>query len=251
MKKIKGFKVVAIIQIYYMMKEDTAGITDFDGGGKNMRKYSLRVSLAAVCLALFISGCQDYDTDAERGKENLGDGKGQTEEIRKADSDLEGESGYIFVEEEELSDGADVRAEVQQPEVIAARQEKEPDSLKNMVLYSSCPFMYEEKEWELQAFVQEDMLIKGELAMDDRCRFAIQVICGQDSYLLFDETVQLGMPEADVWTDEQEKLHIMLRDVRTAKYRVTDFIYHSEKGEFLGSYVVDGEGINYLGTTEK
>lgn len=243
MKKIKGFKVVAIIQIYYMMKEDTAGITDFDGGGKNMRKYSLRVSLAAVCLALFISGCQDYDTDADR--------KSQTEEIRKADSDLEGESGYIFAEEEELSDGADVRAEVQQPEVIAARQEKEPDSLKNMVLYSSCPFMYEEKEWELQTFVQEDMLINGELAMDDRCRFTIQAICGQDSYLLFDETVQLGMPEADVWTDEQEKLHIMLRDVRTARYRVTDFIYHSEKEEFLGSYVVDGEGINYLGTTEK
>ena len=80
--------MVAIIQIYYMMKEDTAGITDFDGGGKNMRKYSLRVSLAAVCLALFISGCQDYDTDADR--------KSQTEEIRKADSDLEGESGYIF-----------------------------------------------------------------------------------------------------------------------------------------------------------
>ncbi len=202
------------------MKEDTAGITDFDGGGKNMRKYSLRVSLAAVCLALFISGCQDYDTDADR--------KSQTEEIRKADSDLEGESGYIFAEEEELSDGADIRAEVQQPEVIAARQEKEPDSLKNMVLYSSCPFMYEEKEWELQTFVQEDMLINGELAMDDRCRFTIQAICGQDSYLLFDETVQLGMPEADVWTDEQEKLHIMLRDVRTGRARGPGFIYRSD-----------------------
>ena len=33
-----------------------------------------------------------------------------------------------------------------------------------MALYSSCPFIYEETEWELQTFVQEDMLIDGELA---------------------------------------------------------------------------------------
>ena len=109
----------------------------------------------------------------------------------------------------------------------------------------------EETEWELQTFVQEDMLIDGELAMDDRGRFLIQVSSGEDSYVLFDDTVQLGMPEADAWIDEQEKLHIVIRDVRTARYRVTDFTYDSEKKEFVGNDVLNGDGINYLGTTGK
>ena len=120
-----------------------------------------------------------------------------------------------------------------------------------MALYSSCPFIYEETEWELQTFVQEDMLIDGELAMDDRGHFLIQVSSGEDSYVMFDDTVQLGMPEADAWIDDQEKLHIVVRDVRTARYRVTDFTYDSEKKEFVGNDVLNGDGINYLGTTGK
>ena len=123
--------------------------------------------------------------------------------------------------------------------------------LDGMALYSSCPFIYEETEWELQTFVQEDMLIDGELAMDDRGHFLIQVSSGEDSYVMFDDTVQLGMPEADVWTDAQENLHIVLRDVRSAKYSVTDFVYYSQAAEFVGSVVLDGEGINYMGTTAK
>lgn len=120
-----------------------------------------------------------------------------------------------------------------------------------MALYSSCPFIYEETEWELQTFVQEDMLIDGELAMDDRGHFLIQVSSGEDSYVMFDDTVQLGIPEADAWIDDQEKLHIVVRDVRTARYRVTDFTYDSEKKEFVGNDVLNGDGINYLGTTGK
>ena len=95
------------------------------------------------------------------------------------------------------------------------------------------------------------MVVNGELTLDDRGYFVIQVISGGDSYVLFDEMVQLGIPEADVWIDEQEKLHIVLRDVRTAQYRVTDFIYDSEMKKFMGSDVLNGLGINYLGTTGK
>ena len=36
--------------------------------------------------------------------------------------------------------------------------------------------------------------------------------------------IQLGIPEADIWEDEQEKMHIVLRDVRTARYKVSDFV---------------------------
>ena len=48
-------------------------------------------------------------------------------------------------------------------------------------------FLSEGQEGELQTFVQEDMLIDGELAMDDRGHFLIQAVCGDDAYVLFDE----------------------------------------------------------------
>jgi len=51
--------------------------------------------------------------------------------------------------------------------------------------------------------------------------------------------------------DEQEKMHIVLRDVRTARYKVSDFVFNPEEKKFIGSDVLDGEGINYIGTTGK
>jgi len=62
-----------------------------------------------------------------------------------------------------------------------------------MALYSSCPFVYEDSEWELQTFVREDMFIDGGLAMDDSGHFLIQAISGEDSYVFLDETIQLGV----------------------------------------------------------
>ena len=125
------------------------------------------------------------------------------------------------------------------------------ENLEGMALYSSCPFVYEDSEWELQTFVQEDMLIDGELVMDDSGHFLIQAISGEDSYVFLDETIQLGVPEADVWVDDQNKMHIVIRDVRTARYRVTDFVFDSEEKTFIGTDVLSGEGINYIGTTGK
>ena len=82
------------------------------------------------------------------------------------------------------------------------------------------PFIYEDSEWEL-------------------------------FYVFLDETIQLGVPEADVWVDDQNKMHIVIRDVRTARYRVTDFVFDSEEKTFIGTDVLSGEGINYIGTTGK
>ena len=55
----------------------------------------------------------------------------------------------------------------------------------------------------------------------------------------------------DIWVDEQDKLHIVLRDVRTARYRVIDFVFNPAEKEFIGTDVLDGEGGNYIGTTRK
>lgn len=95
------------------------------------------------------------------------------------------------------------------------------------------------------------MLEHGELMLDDQGRFLIQIVSQNDSYILFDDTVQLGIPEADVWTDEQDNLHVVLRDIRTAKYQVTDFIYDSENKEWVGSDLLHADGINYMGTIGK
>ena len=50
------------------------------------------------------------------------------------------------------------------------------ENLEGMALYSSCPFVYEDSEWEL-------------------------------FYVFLDETSQLGVPEADVWVDDQNIFH--------------------------------------------
>ena len=122
-------------------------------------------------------------------------------------------------------------------------------NLEGKALNAECPFVYGDSEWKLQTFVPEDMLIDGELAMDDRVNFLIQAVCGGESYVLFDEMVHIGVPVADVFIDQQEQLHIILRDVRTAKYRVTDFVYDAENKKFIGKDALNEDAINYIGTT--
>lgn len=152
-----------------------------------------------------------------------------------------GEAQYVFLTDSRHP-GQLEQSERIQPEYL--------EPLNDMVLYTSYPFSYGEKEWELQKFVQKDMLIDGELAMDDRCHFAISLTSGEAEYRFLDETVQLGEPQADVWIDTADQLHVVLRDSRTARYQITDFVYNPETDEFVGQNVINGDGINYLGTTE-
>lgn len=160
------------------------------------------------------------------------------EEEQLPDRGFSGEASYIF-----MTDG--------NPDSQTVRKSENRQQETGISLYASVPFTYEDADWELQTLVQEDMLVNGELAVDDQGYFRIQAASGNDIYVLFDDMVQLGMPEADVWTDTEGRLHITLRDVRTARYRVTDFVYDEIRKEFSGSCEIDGEGINYLGTTER
>ena len=157
----------------------------------------------------------------------------------------------IGFQKQEIKAAEEIGTEVEETSTEQVKISPTEGESDGMALYSSCPFIYEETEWELQTFVQEDMLIDGELAMDESGHFLIQAISGEDSYVFLDETIQLGVPEADVWVDDQNKMHIVVRDIRTARYRVTDFTYDSEKKEFIGNDVLNGDGINYLGTTGK
>lgn len=125
----------------------------------------------------------------------------------------------------------------------------QPDAVPSgMALYSSLPFFLEEKEWELQILVPEGSLDGQTLMLDDNCHFYIRAVSGEDSYVFLDEQIQLGIPEADVWTDAGNKLHIVIRDVRTAGCRITDYVYDPAENSFSGTVLLAEDGINFLGT---
>lgn len=193
-----------------------------------MKKYTLPIILLAVSFSISLSGCQKQ---GEKSTEENQIEAGNTQTVQS-------ETG---VPEESQATEKDLA------EPIEAGISEE--NLEGKALYSECPFVYGDSEWKLQTFVPEEMLIDGELAMDDRVNFLIQAVCGEESYVLFDEMVQIGVPEADVFIDQQEQLHIILRDVRTAKYRVTDFVYDAENKKFIGKDVLNEDAINYIGTT--
>ena len=193
-----------------------------------MKKYTLPIILLAVSFSISLSGCQKQ-------------GEKSTEENRIEAGNTETVQSETGVPEESQATEKDLAEPIE-----AGISE---GNLEGKALYSECPFVYGDSEWKLQTFVPEDMLIDGELAMDDRVNFLIQVVCGEESYVLFDEMVQIGVPEADVFIDQQEHLHIILRDVRTAKYRVTDFVYDAENKKFIGKDVLNEDAINYIGTT--
>ena len=123
---------------------------------------------------------------------------------------------------------------------------------EGMALYASCSFGYGGRDWAVESYVPTDMLLDGELLLDDGCRFLLRVVSGgTEGAVLLDERVQLGVPAADVWVDGQEQLHVTLRDVRTACYQVTDYVYRPERHAMVGSTVLDASGINYVGTTQR
>lgn len=123
---------------------------------------------------------------------------------------------------------------------------------EGMALYASCSFRYSGRDWAVESYVPADMLLDGELLLDDGCRFLLRVVSGgTEGAVLLDERVQLGVPAADVWVDEQEQLHVTLRDVRTACYRVIDYRYSPERHAMTASALLDASGINYVGTTQR
>ena len=158
--------------------------------------------------------------------------------------------GAVFSAEgktnEAETSGAETESSGKEEKMIVepAENSQEPEG---MTLYTSLPFFCGENEWELRMYVTEGMVIDGELALDDLCRFQIRAVSGEKVYILFDEQVQLGVPASDVWTDTDNQLHIVIRDVRTARYRITDYIYNQENQQFEGWFVMDYDGINYWG----
>lgn len=132
------------------------------------------------------------------------------------------------------------------PEVISGKENS--GAPEKMTLYSACPFSFAGIDWNLCLYAEDGMVWDGELAVDDRCRFVVRAENEDRVFDLLDDTVQLGVPAADVWTDLENRLHITVRDVRTARYRVGDYVYDEEKQEFRGQPVMDWDGVNVIGS---
>ena len=124
----------------------------------------------------------------------------------------------------------------------------EKRTLEGMEPYGTIAFSHGEENWELGLYVQEDRVEDGELMLDDSCHFVIQAETAESAYVLLDEKIQLGVPEADVWMDTDNRLHITVRDTRTALYEICDYVYQEETRVFTERVILEEEGINYLGT---
>lgn len=122
--------------------------------------------------------------------------------------------------------------------------------LEGMERYGTFVFSHGEESWELGLYAQEDMVEDGELMLDDSCHFVIQAEKAGSVFVLLDEKIQLGVPEADVWMDIDNRLHITVRDTRTALYEIRDYAYQEEAQVFTEKIILQEEGINYLGTVK-
>lgn len=192
----------------------------------------------AVCMtAAVMGGCgaKEADAAAAAGTEQTAAGIENGSEASDAkDENLEtAGSGAGTL----MTDGSGIRTE-----------KTGTGDPEGMTLYAELSFYLGDVEWRLQKFAQSDLVDHGELLLDDRCRFLIRAVSGDGAYVFFDEAVQLGEPEADVWTDPEDRLHVVIRDARTARYRITDHIYDKDTEVFNGRVLIGEDGINYWGT---
>lgn len=127
---------------------------------------------------------------------------------------------------------------------------EEQRTLEGMERYGTFVFSHGEESWELGLYAQEDMVENGELMLDDSCHFVIQAEKADGVFVLLDEKIQLGIPEADVWMDIDNRLHITVRDTRTALYEIRDYVYQEKTQVFTEKIILQEEGINHLGTVK-
>lgn len=200
-------------------------------------KRKRTVCLAALLAAILLSGC------------------GREDRSESAATPTESKAAVIVADTEtepsETEPMAPQLTEMEQTEVplYIIPREEEVGIPENMSLFISRPFLYQGTEWKFEMYAQGETDENGRLLFDDSAGFFMKVISDDGEYELFDDQVQLGVPSADVLIDQENQLHIILTDARTAKYEVTDFLYDEENKKFLGRKVVGFNGINYLGGT--
>ena len=131
-----------------------------------------------------------------------------------------------------------------QENVVLVRKRKEMS--KRWKRYNAVTFSYEEKTFRLELYTTAEVDDEKNLLLDDRAAFQIRLVTGKKQYIFLKESIQLGVPDADIFTDEKDLLHVVIRDVRTAQYKITDYVYDAQKKQFIGSDIMNHDGINVI-----
>ena len=114
--------------------------------------------------------------------------------------------------------------------------------------YGSHCFYHGMNEWYVDFYTSAVQDSDGEFALDDSNRFFIRICSTADQYVIFDEYVQLGIPEVDVFEDASGSLHVVLKDVRSSHYEVTDFAFDNRSYGFNRNTLIEKQAVNYLGS---
>ncbi len=118
--------------------------------------------------------------------------------------------------------------------------------------YQSGIFYHGGAEWSFRIETSAVPDDQGECAFDDSNEFRIVAANASGQYVLFEDWIQLGVPEIDIfetYDDVGAELHIIVRDTRTALYRLTDFVYDAEADAFTATDILDYSGINFIGSS--
>lgn len=123
-----------------------------------------------------------------------------------------------------------------------------PGAPGQLNLYRDMEFQYGGEDGRVLIYTSAEEDSGGVWMWDDSQSFTILAVIGENTYVLFgEEKVQLGFPEVDVFEDVDGVLHFVLRDVRTAQYKVYDFIYDEQEECLEGTLVMEYPGVNYWG----
>ena len=111
--------------------------------------------------------------------------------------------------------------------------------------YDSTCFYFGDEEWFLDIYTSAPYGSDGYYEFDDQNRFYIRARYNEDQFVLFDDQVQLGFPEIDVY-DDGKWLHIVMTDIRTASFSITDYSFLMDDYYFTKNELVNATGINYM-----
>lgn len=198
-----------------------------------MKRWAVMILIAAL-----LSGCG-------RGQEKETKETEETVQEAAVTEETSTDAGKEDIKNSGQEDGQEKSAgQVETVVIMKTGPVGMPDGMN---LYGSLPFQFRGGEWKLEMYASGEMDGNGELLLDDSCRFVIKAVSVEGEYKLFDEQIQLGVPSAGVLTDKDDKLHIILKDVRTAKYEIMDYTYDEKASAFCGIKNLAYGGINFMG----
>ena len=121
------------------------------------------------------------------------------------------------------------------------------DPPEELTFYWGTTFWFDDQEWSVDVYTSAEVSSDGYYGWDDQNRFYIRARNeAPDQFVLFDEWIQLGYPEIDVY-DDGKRLHIILTDFRTASAVITDYSFLPEEYYFEETRLLEESGINYIG----